>query len=89
MTAHEADRSEPGAIPARLTSDNVDQHRSEYRRLFRRYQQLSYCTSAVDQRERAALQQPLMELYRILHAAKVSSHLDDDFDTLMRARRCP
>jgi len=27
------------------------------------------------------------ELYRILHPAMLSVHLDDDFDTLMRARR--
>lgn len=87
MNAHEPGHADPAAIPARLSSTNVGQHRSEYRRLFRRYQQLSWCTSAVDQRERAALQQPLMELYRILHPATVSVHLDDDFDTVMRARR--
>jgi hypothetical protein len=87
MKAHETTCAEPGMIPARLSSANVDQHRSEYRRLFRRYQQLSWCTSAVDQRERTALQQPLMELYRILHPTRVSMHLDDDFDTVMRALR--
>lgn len=87
MNAHEAGSVEPRAIPARLSSANVSQHRSEYRRLFQRYQQLAWCTSAVDQRERTALQQPLMELYRILHPSVVSVHLDDDFDTLMRAQR--
>lgn len=87
MNAPEVDRPELVVIPARLSSDNVGRHRSEYRRLFQRYQQLSWCTSAIDQRERAALQQPLMELYRILHPATVSVHLDDDFDTLMRAQR--
>lgn len=87
MNAHEAMHVEPEATPSRLSSDNAGQHRSEYRRLFRRYQQLSWCTSAVDQRERTALQQPLMELYRILHPAAVSVHLDDDFDTLMRSQR--
>jgi hypothetical protein len=87
MNAPETVPVEPVVIPPRLPSDNVRQHQSEYRRLFRRYQQLGWCTSAVDQRERTALQQPLMELYRILHPAAVSVHLDDDFDTLMRSQR--
>jgi hypothetical protein len=87
MNAHEADHPDSQAIPARLSSDKVGQHRSEYRRLFRRYQQLSWCTGAVDQRERATLQQPLLELYRILYPATLPSHLDDGFDTLMRAQR--
>ena len=87
MNAPEGSHTDPAATPARLSRDNIDQHQLEYRRLFLRYQQLSWCTSAVDQRERAALQQPLMELYRILHPSLVSVHLDDDFDTVMRARR--
>jgi hypothetical protein len=87
MTTHEADPPALNPIPPRLSADNVGQYRSEYTRLFLRYQQLSWSTSAIEQRERAALQQPLMELYRILHPATLSVHLDDDFDTLMRARR--
>jgi hypothetical protein len=87
MNVHDAAPAEPAATPARLSSETIGQHRSDYRRLFRRYQQLAWCTSAVDQRERTALQQPLMELYRLLHPATTSVHLDDDFDTLMRAQR--
>jgi hypothetical protein len=87
MNAHDAAHAKPEGIPAPLSPENIGQHRLEYRRLFRRYQQLSWCTSAVDQRERTALQQPLMDLYRVLHPAITSSHLDDDFDTLMRAQR--
>lgn len=89
MNAPEAAHTEPKTVPARLSADNIGQHRSEYRRLFLRYQQLRWCTSAVEQRERTALQQPLMELYRILHPSVLSVHLDDDFDTLMRSQRRP
>ncbi len=89
MNAPEAAHIEPNAVPSRVSTDNVGQHRSEYRRLFHRYQQLGWCTSAVEQRERTALQQPLMELYRLLHPSAVSVHLDDDFDTLMRSLRRP
>jgi hypothetical protein len=87
MNVHDAANGKLEAIPALLSSENIGQHQLEYRRLFRRYQQLSWCTSAVDQRERTALQQPLMELYRILHPATRSVYPDDDFDTLMRAQR--
>jgi hypothetical protein len=87
MTTHESESPALSPIPPRLSADNVGRYRSEYSRLFQRYQQLSWCTSAAEQRERAALQQPLMELYRILHPAMLSVHLDDDFDTLMRASR--
>lgn len=82
-TAH----GEPIASPVPLSSDSARHHRTEYRRLLRRYQQLTWCTSAVGQRERTALQQPLMELYRRLHPAITSVHLGDDFDTLMRVQR--
>jgi hypothetical protein len=89
MNKHDVNRTEPRATPARLSTTNIDQHRLEYRRLLKRYQELAWCTSAVDQRERTALQQPLMELYRVLHPERLTVHLDDDFDTLMRARRRP
>ena len=87
MNVPDADRPVLHPTPARLSAANAAQHRSEYDRLFLRYQSLAWCTSSLEQRERAALQQPLMELYRILNPGSVSVHLDDDFDTLIRSRR--
>ena len=87
MNALDTAHTELTPVPSRLSADNAGQHRSEYRRLFLRYRQLRWCTSAAEQRERTALQQPLMELYRILHPSALSVHLDDDFDTLMRSQR--
>jgi hypothetical protein len=82
-----ADRLDLLALPVRSCSNSIGEQRSEYRRLLRRYQRLTWCTSAIEQRERVALQQPLMELYRLLCPETLPSHLDDDFDTLLRAQR--
>lgn len=87
MNGPELDRPSQPPTPARLSPANATHHCAEYKRLLARYRQLSWCTSADEQRERTALQQPLMELYRILHPATASGHLDDDFDTVMRGRR--
>ena len=87
MNAGEVNRSPLDVTPARLSKSNATQHRLEYDRLFARYKTLAWCTSATDQRERAALQQPLMELYRVLNPGTVCAHLDDDFETVIRARR--
>jgi hypothetical protein len=63
------------------------EHRRAFRQLYRRYQYLSRCTSAADQRERSTLQAPLLELFHMLHPATVCVHFEDDFDVVMRSQR--
>lgn len=70
-----------------MCPDALGQHRADIRRLYRRYQSLSRSTSALDQRERSALQVPLMALYRTLHPEMICVHFEDDFDAIMRAER--
>jgi hypothetical protein len=74
-------------VTVETAPDASDEHRRSFRELYRRYHYLSRCTSAADQRERSALQAPLMDLYRLLHPATFCVHFEDDFDAVMRAQR--
>ena len=87
VSAPRAAPPRPGVTRAEVPLDSLRQHRAKFTQLYRRYQRLSRCSSAADQRERSALQGPLMELYRSLHPEMISVHFDDDFDVVMRAER--
>jgi hypothetical protein len=84
-TMNRSEVDEPVAVE--IAADASSEHRRSFRELYRRYQYLSRSSSAADQRERLALQAPLMELYRLLHPATFCVHLEDDFDAVMRAQR--
>jgi hypothetical protein len=74
------------SVPIHVTRENVGHHRSEFKRLSRRYAQLAWATSANEQRERAQMQRPLMELYVALHPDTAYSQLDD-LDMVIRGSR--
>jgi len=76
----------PGSRTIRLTRENVARYRSEFVQLVRRYAQLAWAPSADAQRERAAMQKPLMELYRAFHPKTTFSQFDD-FDVVVRGSR--
>jgi hypothetical protein len=69
-----------------LTRENIAHYRSEFARLSRQYAKLAWAPSASAQRERAALQKPLMELYRAFHPDSTFSQFDD-FDVVVRGSR--
>lgn len=79
-------RPDPQRRSITLTRENIAHYRSEFARLSRRYAKLAWASSASDQRERAAMQKPLMELYRAFHPDTTFSQFDD-FDTVVRASR--
>jgi hypothetical protein len=67
-----------------LLPEVLAQHQKDYARLLRRYKRLTWAASAAEQRERAARQQPLMELHCAIHPHSSSWHREDDFDMLIR-----
>jgi hypothetical protein len=77
---------EPQRPAIQLTPQNLAHYRSEFTRLSRRYARLAWATSANEQRERADMQKPLMDLYLALHPKSTYSQLDD-FDVVIRGSR--
>jgi hypothetical protein len=70
--------------PAHTAPDDLPRQRSEFAILLRRYTQLSWSTSASDRRERASLDQPLMNLYLAMHPTSRYSQFDD-FESVVRS----
>ncbi|GAC1322798.1 MAG: hypothetical protein NVSMB22_09890 [Chloroflexota bacterium] len=82
-------RIPPNAAPALdfpASAESLAQSRSSYTRLLQRYVELTWASSAVEQRERAGYQHELLSLYLALHPDSPYSWLDD-FDTVLRASR--
>ena len=79
-------QTEPQSDSIRLTRENIGHYRSEFARLSRRYAKLAWASSSSDQREREAMQKPLMELYRVFHPDTTFSRFDD-FDVIVRGSR--
>jgi hypothetical protein len=67
-----------------MTDKVRKESQAELTRLLRQYKKLSWATSAAQQTERAAMQEPLMELYRDMHPDSRMFHHDDDFDVFIR-----
>jgi hypothetical protein len=72
------------SVPPKASLGSSAQQQLEFTRLLRRYRQLTWSTSANEQRERTALHQPLMTLYRELHPGTTYSQFDD-FDIVVRS----
>jgi hypothetical protein len=68
----------------KASSGRTAQQRSDFTRLLRRYTQLTWATSATEQRERASLHQPLITLYLALNPGTTYSQFDD-FDMVVRS----
>jgi hypothetical protein len=69
---------------ATLSREALLEHQKNFVRLMRRYKQLTWASSAKEQQERTALQQPLLDLHRLIHP---NSGLDDDIDVVIRMEK--
>ncbi len=73
-----------------VTSATTDAERADglqaLKLLTARYEQLSWSTSAEDQRERALLDATAMKLYRALHPRSVHSW-DESYEVVLRTKR--
>jgi hypothetical protein len=75
--------SELETVPAQTGAEGLARDRSEFDSLVRRYKALTWSTSVKEQRERSALQAPLMKLYFIVHPES-RYQFYDDFDMILR-----
>jgi hypothetical protein len=81
MMSESSSELEPTSIQAGI--GNLEQDKSEFASLVRRYRALTWSTSVKDQRERSELQAPLMKLYFIVHPES-RYQFSDDFDMILR-----